>query len=248
MKRTLIKSVIALAASGFAAVAFSAPQWYATYGVGAVKPGINTHVLVNNNSGASPPYNNDTYTSQNSNAPALLVEIGEKYNMPGNMLEALLLGLQYQHIFATSIGKDIIQYSSPDFLNYHYDLNLEANILLLNGKFDLFTWKQITPFINLGAGVLQFIASDYNEYALSGVTARTSPDYQKNVIYRATYQAGAGFSWHLTNTLIASANYIYRPLSHFETKNGKGTWSDRNLNFGDVNANSVFVTLTTSLA
>ncbi len=39
----------------------------------------------------------------------------------------------------TDIGNQIMLYSSPQFLNYQYDLDLEANILLLTAKFELFS-------------------------------------------------------------------------------------------------------------
>jgi opacity protein-like surface antigen len=246
-KRTLTKLIIASVASVMGTAAYSAPQWYLTYGGGIVRPYINSHTLVNNNSGSAPPFNNDTYTSHNSNAPALLLETGKRWEISGSVIKALLIGLQYQHVFATDIGKNIYQYSSPEYLNYTYQLDLEANKLLINSKVELFSWKRFTPFVNLGAGYLQLISSDYNEYALSGVTARTSPNFQNDITYRLTYQVGGGFNWQLNKSLIASINYIYQPLTRFETKGGKGVWSNRKLNFGGVSANSIFITLTTYL-
>lgn len=244
MKRTFMKLMVNVAAFAILPTAYSAPQWYFTYGAGVARPYIDHSAVVNNNSGAMPPYNNDTYTSHNTNGAALLFELGKRWEISESVLKAFMLGFQYQHILPTNIGKNIYQYSSPEFLNYHYDLDLEANILLLNSKMELFSWKKITPFINVGVGVLQLSASDYAEYAVSNVTPRTSPNFQNNTSYRFTYQLGFGLSWQLSNALQASISYVYQPLANFATKNGVQTWSNRKLSYGDVNANAIFFTVT----
>lgn len=244
MKRTFIKSTIALALYFALPAAYSAPVWYYTFGAGMARPVINTSTLVDNNSGAISPFNNDIYTSNKGNNAAFLLEIGKRWTISDTRLKALSLGLQYQHFFPTDIGHQITQYSSPQFLNYSYDLDLSANILMLNAKVDLFSWKKITPFINVGGGILQLTASGYGETAYSGITARTSPAFQRNENYQLTYQAGAGFSWELNPSSFVSINYLYMPLTKFATKGGAGPWSNRKLDFGDKYAQSIFITFT----
>lgn len=243
MKRAVIYTIGTLLLLGSLPIAYSAPQWYVTYGAGIVRPNITSQTLVNNNSGATPPYNNDIYTTDESNVPALLLEVGKRWNIQKPGLKSLALGLQYQYYMPTDIGKHVIQYSSPAFFNYLYSLNLEANILLLNAKIELFSWKNLSPFINAGAGILQLTADDYTEYPLPGVTARTSPGFGRHANYRLTYQAGAGLNWEVNKTWSTSINYIYQPLTSFSTGGGKGAWSNRKLNFSNPYANSLFLTI-----
>lgn len=241
MKRVFVKSIAVILASSFFHTVYAAPQWYLAFGAGFARTELDSKSLIDNNAGASLPYNLDTYTSNNSNGPALLLEIGKRWSIYETRLKALALGLQYQYIFPIDVGNDVFQYSSPDFLNYRYRLNMSANILLLNAKLELFTCQKLTPFINAGVGALQLIANDYSETALPGVTARISPDFNRNATYNLTYQAGAGISWELNKALSVSLNYIYRPLAHFTTKQGKGTWSDEKLDFGDAYAHTLFI-------
>lgn len=244
MKRTFIKSITGFALCAILTPVYSGEHWYFTYGVGLVRPEINSNATVNNNSGASSPFNKDIYTSSKSNSTAFLLEIGKYWDIPGIGLKTFSLGAQYQHFMPTDIGKNITQYSSPDFLNYHYSLDLEANILMMNGRVTLFSWKNFSPFINVGAGLSQLITSGYSETALRGVTARTSPDFKRNTNYYFAYQAGAGISWEFNQTFFASINYIYQPLSGIQTDNGDEAWSNRKLDFGNTYASSVFITFT----
>jgi len=59
-----------------------------------------------------------------------------------------------------------------------------------------------------------------------------------------SYQFGAGVSVELTQALFASINYIYQPLTRFETSGGKEAWSNDRLYLGDAYAHSVFFTFT----
>jgi opacity protein-like surface antigen len=238
------KSIAALALCVLAQTAYCAPKWYFTLGAGLELPGIRSNTTVNNNSLASPPYNQDLYSTKHSVNAALLLELGKRWAIAATQLQALSLGLQYQYFLPNDVGRQIMQYSSPEFLNYRYKVVLIANILLLNAKFEFFTWKNLTPFLNIGAGAVQLTAGKYSEYAYSGVTARTSPGFRDNTSYHLIYQAGAGLNWMLTQTLTASINYLYRPLGRFTTNNGESTWSDRKLDFDNASAQSAFVTLT----
>ncbi len=238
------KSIAALVLCILTQGAYCAPQWYFTFGAGLELPNIPAHTTVNNNSLASPPYNNDTYSSNTNVNAALLLEIGKRWAIPATGLQALSLGLQYQHFLPADLGGRIMQYSSPEFINYRYRLDLEANILLLNAKIELFSWENLSPFINIGAGAAQLKTENYNEYPYQGITARTCANFQDNTSYRLTYQAGAGINWKLNQTMTASINYLYQPLGPFTTKNGEGTWSNRKLNFGNASSQSAFIAIT----
>lgn len=248
MKQTVIKSIAGLALYALLPTAYSATDWYFTYGAGIVRPEVCSVARINNNSGAASPYNMDIYTSTESNTGTFLFEIGKRWDIARANVKALSLGLQYQYFMPTDRGKSITQNSSPDFLNYHYNLDLSANILMLNAKTELLSWKKITPFIKIGAGLSQIIASGYNETAFSGITARTSPAFKRNVNNQFTYQLGAGINWEVNSNFFASINYLYQPLSCFESGRGNGTWSDGKLKFGKTYANSVYLTITQILA
>ncbi len=234
----------ALALCLLAPAAYSAPQWYFTFGAGAEVPSLHSSVTVNNNSLAAPPFNEDSYSSQHNVNAAILVEAGKRWAISASGLKAVSLGLQYQYYLSNDIGRQVMQYSSPQYLNYRYRLALAANLLMLNAKLDLFTWKSLTPFISIGAGGVQLMATNYSEYAYSNITARISPAFQENTNYQFTYQAGAGVGWSINQKFMASVNYSYQPLGSFTTKWGRGTWSNRKLDFGNVDAQSVFVAVT----
>ena len=115
---------------------------------------------------------------------------------------------------------------------------------MLNAKAELFSWRKIAPFINIGGGILQLIATNYSETPLPDVTARTSPNFARNANYQFAYQLGAGINWEMNPNSIVSINYMYQPLTRFDTKGGTNAWSNRKLNYGDTAAHSIFITFT----
>lgn len=238
------KSLVLLALFALTTSVYAAPQWYLTAGAGFEVPNISSSTTVNNNSLANPPYDVDIYSSVNHGNAALLLEAGQQWTIGKTGMNSLALGLQYQYFLPTNVGRQVMQNSSPDFLNYRYRLNLEANMLLLNAKIELCSWKNFSPFIDVGVGGVQLIAKSYHENAYSGVTARISPAYQDHTSYQFAYQVGAGINWKLKPTLIASISYLYHSFGNFTTNYGTGDWSNSKLDFGHASAQAAYLTMT----
>lgn len=238
------KSLVLLAVYALSTTSYAAPQWFFTAGAGYAVPSINSSTTVNNNSLATPPYNVDLYSSINQGNAALLLEAGQLWAISKPGMHSLALGLQYQYFLPTNVGRRIMQNSLPDFLNYRYRLNVEANVLLLNAKVELCSWKNLSPFIDVGIGGVQLIAKSYHENAYAGVTARISPAYQDRTSYQFTYQVGAGVNWKLKPKLIASISYLYHSFGNYATNHGIGDWSTSKLDFGHASAQAAYITMT----
>lgn len=227
---------------------FAAPKWYIALGAGYMLPEYSQSVQINNNSGFTPPSNQDIYTADRENNANILAEVGRRWSADKYKLKAVSLGLQYQHMFASDIGNNITQYSNPDFLNYNYHLDFKANLLLLNSNIELFTWNALTPYLSVGAGLIQLIATDYTETALAGVTARTSPDFKREAGYQFAYQLGAGLNYQIRPDTSVALSYLYQHLGKLKTEKGSAAWSDRSLDFGNAYSHTFFVTLSHYLA
>lgn len=225
-----------------------ASDWYYALGMGGAFPSIARQARVNNNSGFPPPNIYDLYSTNISRHVTALGEIGKYYRDWVPHIRGMALGLQYQHMFTDDIGKHIVLYSAPNFFNYHYQLDVSSNLLLVNARFDLINMNQFTPYLGIGAGLEQLVVSGYNEGPEPNVTARTSPDFRRNTEYNFAYQFSAGLSYKLCPDTDLSFTYLYQHIGKVETENGTGSWSDRALGFGNSHVNSFFITLTRAFA
>lgn len=251
MKRTLLRVTALLLTSltffSYTSVA-AASKDYVTVGFFAAWPEFANNDYLNNNSGFPAPGDKDIYTAHEKTQLALLLEYGRRWDLPYAYLNALSLGLQYQHMFAKDIGGSVTQYSDPSFLNYTYHLNLSTDFLLVNTRLDLFSWQRLTPFVSLGVGLVKLIVTDYRERALSGVTPRQSPAFARQADLQLAYQLGAGVGYQVMPDTTVAFNYMYQQLGSLKTNAGSSSWASRKLDFGNAYAHSFFITLTKDLA
>jgi opacity protein-like surface antigen len=200
---------------------------------------------VNNGSGLSAPFNQDTYTINNPNASALLgIQVGHRWEFDNEWLTAFSLGALYQYFFTQGIDGQVIEFSTPEFTNYNYYWKSASNLILANAKLNLINYKKFSPYINGGLGSAYNDNPSYAETPFSGVTPRTSPGYTGNSGTRFAYIVGAGLDYYYTPQLIVSVGYQYSNLGAQLSGYGTQSWSSQRLNFGTYQSNAFLVSLT----
>lgn len=103
------------------------------------------------------------------------------------------IGLRYQQNLSTALKGTVTQYSTAAFLNYDYNYNVASQTLLLLGRTDIYTWKWLSPFVELGLGYELRSVSAYSEAALPGVdNPRQSPAFSSSSGGGLSYLYGLG--------------------------------------------------------
>lgn len=206
-------------------------------------PMFDSGMNVDNGSDFSAPYNYDTYTTQRHPSPMMILAVGRRWVRDTKWLSSFSMGLSYQNLFATNAGGRVIQYSDPEFTNYNYHLNLSSNILMAFVKANLFSYRFVSPYVNVGVGCAFNRTSNYTETALPNVTPRVSPGFASETLNQFAYQAGVGVDFQLTRQLILSAGYEYLNLGSFSSWTGAGPWYNQTLNLGKYRANTAIVSV-----
>ena len=132
---------------------------------------------VNNGAPYPAPYNLDRYTVNKKTQTALSLVAGFKKEYVRQWLPSYSLGLLIQHLFNKSITGYIVQYSLPQFTNYHYHWDISSDLLALYSKVDITKYHGFTPFVNVGLGLSVNKASNVEEIALDNITPRVGPGF-----------------------------------------------------------------------
>lgn len=218
-------------------------NWYLSVGGGGQYPlGMDT-LQVNNGSDFSPPYSMDLYSIQTGNSGVFALVAGRSWQQDKPYLPRYALGLMWQHMFKSQLNGQVTQYSDPLFTNYDYQLNVQSDAILAYGKVNVFQWKRMAPYLNIGLGGSINQVSNYNETALSGVNSRVSPGFQNNSASQFAYLLGAGIDLFATEQWSFSAGYNYVNLGSVSSGFGLSTWSGEKLNLGSNATNEFLLTL-----
>jgi opacity protein-like surface antigen len=76
------------------------------------------------------------------------------------------VGLRYQQNNSAALNGTLMEYSQPNMVNYDYTYKLSSRQLLLMGRMDIYTWKWLSPFAEVGLGYAMHSVSAYNQTAL----------------------------------------------------------------------------------
>lgn len=212
-------------------------SWYVSASLGGQRAKAISQMLVPNGSDFPAPYENDIYTTRTPSA--MLAGVGAGYRLTSTRFPAVWFGVEYLHQFDSQVGKEIIQYSSPEFTNYNYRWNVESDLYLLSSKLNLVRMSRLMPYVKASAGVAINRANGYIETALSNVTPRISPAFGAHTKSDFTYRFGAGFDWNLKKNWLMSLGYEYADLGSFSSTNGIGTWSGASLASNQLTSNAV---------
>lgn len=218
--------------------------WYLSIGGGEQFPNNSKTLYVNNGSNFQAPYNIDIYSSSSrSNAGIFSLTGGRVWDNDNYYIKSYSLGVMWQYLFRSNLNGQITQNSDPEFLNYNYQLGTTSNVILGYSKINIFNYKAILPFFNIGLGSAINKSKNYHEEALENVTARISPQYRSKTNTQFAYLLGAGFDIKANENLSISAGYNYLNTGTLSTGYGTSTWSATKLNYGSSTTNEVLITL-----
>jgi opacity protein-like surface antigen len=223
----------------------SKTNWYLGIGAGNQFSNFNTTMTVNNNSGAASPYDQDIYSLKRNNTQAVVtLSAGHRWERNRTWFPAYSVGAFYQHSVATNPGNTVTQYSTPDFTNYTYNLNVSSNLLLGLFKLNLVKWGRVSPYLLTGIGGAFNRTCCYGETPIAGLTAvRASPGYQGNTTGQFAYMGGAGFDFRISRHFLFSTEYQYQNLGHVMTGPGAEAWSGQSLHLGTYHTNTLLLNL-----
>jgi opacity protein-like surface antigen len=213
--------------------------WYIAGSLGAQSSRVDSNLGVNNGSGYPAPFGTDSYSTSTKSAAIAGMEGGYRWVRNNQWLPAYTLGLRYKHLFSTNVGRQITQYSTPEFTNYNYNWNVSSDVLLIASKLNLVQFGQFLPYVTGGVGIAFNHAANYNETALAGVTPRTNPAFDNNTDREFTYMVGAGVDWQVSPRVILSLGYEFQDLGSLSSGKGTGLWAADALHTGSYRTNSV---------
>lgn len=219
-------------------------NWIVSVGAGVQYPNFKSSMSINNGSGASPPYNQDIYTTKSRTQPIVEFAAGYRWAWARRWAPAVSVVGSYQHLFSRNVGKNVIQYSDPAFTNYAYDWEVASDVFLALVKLNVFEAAKFSPYVAAGVGGAVNRISNYSDGPLPGVAPRTNPGFQSTTRLKPAYRIGGGVDYQVNSKMIVSAEYQYQGIGTVSSKHGTGTWSGEFLNLGTYRANGVLLSLT----
>jgi opacity protein-like surface antigen len=218
-------------------------NWYIAGDLGIWAPLVSDTMRVNNGSDLPGAAGLDTYSTNTRWGALIGAGVGYRWDRNTHWLPAYSIGLRYKHLFATNIGQYVTQYSSPEFTNYNYNLNVASDVMMLAAKLDLLRIGQVMPFVNAGVGISFNRVSTYNESPFASVTPRESPNYANNSSHGFAYAFGAGLDWQVHPQLLMSLNYEFQGLGSINTRGGNDAWSAVHLHSGTYQSNNLLLSM-----
>jgi len=198
-----------------------------------------------------PGWPDDTYKSQRvTGQPGLFLAGGYTWKRDTKWLPAYSVGMKYMYTSPATVKGYIDQYSIPNFENYYYTYQIQQQNLLATVKADLYNWRNVMPYLTLGAGLSINAVSSYQEQALTGVTPRLSPAFSSRINTNFAYTVGAGFDFILQKNIWMNLEYDYAYYGTVRTGRGADNTSFSGSNFADasiknrITANTIFLGFT----
>lgn len=219
-------------------------NWFMRGDIGWLWPQLNDSLTANNGSGYPAPQNVDAYSASMNSQTMLAIVAGYRWYNDRTWLPARALALRYQHFFSQNINGRVTQYSLPQFNNYTYTWNMNANVYSVYSKIDLVKQGRFMLYIDGGVGAAQNNTRSYQEMVLSGVSARISPGFGANTNMQFAYNAGVGVDFNISHQVMLSLGYSYQSLGALLSGPGQLTWSGSTLNLGNLSGSSLLVGVT----
>lgn len=156
------------------------------------------------------------------------------YPQNPNYFPYVSLGLQYQY---TNLNN---KKTLVDFNGYATDLGNKVNFdyfgntnyifsqisLLGNLKIDLYRWRYVMPYINLGLGVSSNRTKQNKNFYIQETAVVFRPEFfeivtpnKRNVAF--SYNVGLGLDFPIKNNFWLSLGYVYNDLGKFEISKGR---------------------------
>jgi opacity protein-like surface antigen len=189
--------------------------------IGADIGGMFYRVGDSNYLNTGPGWPNDHYASNGiSDQISGFLAAGYTWQRQADWLPNYSLGLRYMYSSNTTVSGYIDQYSLPAFRNYHFSYDVQMLSVLATLKANIYRWRNLMPYVLVGAGVASYGTSDYSEQALTGVTPRVSPGFADNSGNNFAYQLGIGIDYAVQENLLINIEFDYIDYGKVQTGNG----------------------------
>lgn len=221
--------------------------WYIGAGGGMSWIHLSDNTSVPNGMPVSPPYNQDLFSIQTVKDANVQIVAGYRWQNDTTYFPYTNVFFQYRSYINNDISGSIEQFSLPQFTNYDYQMTYSADLLTLNGKFDVLEYKKIMPYFSAGAGVIINSLYDYTESPTANVTPRISPGYTTNNFSHLALTIGAGIDYILTENYWLTLGYEHVFQGSIQSGSGVSTWSGTSLHFGNAKMDTVFVNFAMNL-
>ncbi|MBV8803107.1 MAG: outer membrane beta-barrel protein [Gammaproteobacteria bacterium] len=221
--------------------------WYIGAGGGASWAHFANNTTVLNGMPVSPPYNQDLFSIQTLKDANVQLVAGYRWQNKTNFFPCSNIFFQYRSYINNDISGSIEQFSLPEFTNYNYRMKYSADLLTLNGKFDLIEYERVMPYVSGGAGIIINSLYDYSESPTANVTPRISPGYTTNNSTHMALTLGAGLDYILTENYWLTLGYEHVFQGSIKSGSGQSTWSNTSLHFGNVKMDTVFINFSMNL-
>ncbi|KTD22581.1 outer membrane protein [Legionella londiniensis] len=202
-------------------------------------PEFSNDMTIDNGAPYPAPYNQDQYTVKSQKQAALGILGGLQWQRQNDWIPAYSLGLRYQHLFSRSYSGLIVQYSLPQFTNYHYSWDINSDALMLFSKVDIYRFGRFLPYVDIGLGASINHSRHFQESALPGITPRLSPYFGDKTKPNFAYMLGMGVDYELGSNLSIFLGYNYQNLGRVQSGRGISTWSGEYLDLGRYKANLI---------
>ncbi len=220
-------------------------NWYISADIGPLWVNTNQSMSVANGSNYPAPENVDDYKINAVKVqPMIAFSAGRRWQRDALFAPAYSVGLRYQYFFQQTIKGNILQYSLPEFNNYSFQWQMNANLLSLYSKVELLKKGLFIPYVDGGIGVSFLEASNYQENAFSGETARISPNFGSQTSSQFAFNVGAGVDIQLSPQALFSIGYDFQSFGPFISNYGQSTWTSTKLNLGTLTANTIIFSIT----
>lgn len=203
-------------------------------------------MTIGNSSGFPSPADRDIFTgSRNNNPVSTGVTLGWFWEQEADWFPAWYLGLRYKYLFSKGFPGTVLEYSLPKYANYTYEWTMESNILLIQGKINVFRFNQFLPWASFGAGAAFNRSDKYSEKPIPGVTPRINPAFRANTHTGFSYAVGAGVDFECDENWVATAGYEFQYFGDFQSGTGTNTrWFAQSLSQSGLYGNSLILSLT----
>jgi opacity protein-like surface antigen len=238
----------AFAATVFKESASNSNTWFAGAGGGISWVHFPSNTSVGNGMPVAPPSNQDLFSIQTLKDSNVQFDVGYRWvNNNRKYFPYTNVYFQYRSYINDDIKGSVEQFSLPEFTNYDYEMTYSADLLTINGKFDLVEYKKFMPYVAAGIGLVMNSVYDYSESPTANVTPRTSPGYTTNNTNHLALTLGAGIDYILTENYWITLGYEHVFQGSVRSGPGLTTWSGTSLDFGNVKMDTVFVNFTMNL-
>lgn len=211
--------------------------WFAGFGEGVTIPSGTD--AVNFATSGMPGFPDDKYVSHGGDdAFAWSINGGYQWQRDAEWFPAMSLGLSYTRTIPGVKGVIYVN-SLEDAKNFTYKYDVTQQLPMLTFKVDLCSWKQLMPYISVGAGLAINQVHNYSDAPIPGATLwKRGYGFNSSQSTHFANSIGAGIDYWIANKAQLSLGYQYTSTGTINTGYGEGVLASNQLT-NKLNTSSV---------